>query len=393
MKSHFNAPRLLIAAGVLCIGLRSSAQDAKRYDGRTLDEWRELIQEVDFKSPERAAAVPGLRTIMNDHDVPWFTRRQAALTLGRIGAPAASAVQDLMSLLKGPIEPVETTPPLWSLKALALFGPLAADAAPDAIQILRDANRPIILRLTATETLGRIGANSSAGLEALMDGGAGKLEASNMAEELDLRVACIEALQLATPSSAVPMLTAACSDPAERIRHAAAATLGFLGARGEPAADVLGSLVVFDETPVVRETAARSLARLGDAGIAVLQRLLQNEDREVLVYALDGAGRTINRRREMTAALRPLFEFKDDVVAVRAMGAWWQVTRDAGPILNRLVRSIASGDREVRKVAADTLRLMGSAVEPARETLERMAAEGDGETRAAAKRVLRGIAK
>lgn len=391
MKAYLQAPRLLAAAGVLCVGLVAFAQDVKRYAGRTLDEWRELIQELDFKSPERARAVPGLRAIVNDNDVPWFTRRQAALTLGRIGEPAAPTIKDLIKLLRAPVEPVETSPPLWSLKALALFGPLAAEAGPDAIRILRDANAPIILRLTSTETLGRIGATSSDGIEALIEGGAGKLETANAADELELRIACLEALQLAGPPSAVPMLIAACSDPAERIRHAAAATLGFLGARGEPAAEVLGSLVVFDETPVVRETAARALAKLGDRGIAILQKLLQNEDRDVLVYALDGAGRTVNRRREIAPALKPLFESHDEVVAVRAMNAWWLVTREVEPILNRLVERIASDDREVRKVAADTLRVMGTAARPARRQLEQMAAKGSDEEQAAAKRVLRAI--
>lgn len=391
MKAYLQAPRLLIAAGVLCIGLAAFAQDVRRYDGRTLDEWRELIQELDFKSPDRGAVVPGLRAIMNDNEAPWFTRRQAALTLGRIGEPAAPAIQDLIKLLGAAIDPVETSPPLWSLKALALFGPLAADAAPDAIRFLRELRAPIILRLTATETLGRIGTKSSDGLETLIEGGAGKLETANAADQLELRIACIEALQLAGPPSAVPMLIAACSDPSARVRHAAAATLGFLGARGESAAEVLGSLVVFDETPVVRETAARSLAKLGDRGIAILQRLLQNDDRDVLVYALDGAARTVNRRRELAPTLRLLFESKDAVVAARAMNAWWQVTREAAPILDRLVERIGSDDREVRKIAADTLRQLGAAARPARLHLEQIAEKGSADARAAARRVLHAI--
>jgi HEAT repeat protein len=391
MKASLQAPRLLAAAGVLCVGLAAYAQDIRRYDGRTLDEWRERIQELDFKSPERGEAVPGLRAIMNDSDVPWFTRRQAALTLGRIGEPAAPAVKDLIKLLAAPIPPVETSPPLWSLKALAIFGPLAAEAAPDAIRILRHVQSPLILRLTATETLGRIGTKSSDGIKVLIEGGAGKLDTINAADELELRIACIEALQLAGPSSAVPMLIAACSEPAERVRHSAAATLGFLGPRAEPAAEVLGSLVVFDETPVVRETAARALAKLGDRGVAVFQRLLENEDRDVVLYALDGAGRTVNRRRELGPTLRPHFESRDGVVAVRALNAWWTATRDAEPILNRLVERLGSDDREVRKVAADTLRQMGPAARPVRARLERLAIEGPQETQAAAKRVLKAI--
>jgi HEAT repeat protein len=390
--AQFQAPRLLAAAGVFFfIGLAAAAQDARRYDGRTLNEFRQIIQELDFKSPDRARSVPGLRAIINDAEVPWFTRRQAALTLGRIGEPARDAVADLIKLLHAPIEPVETGPPLWSLKALALFGPLAADAAPDAIRFLTDRGAPIILRLVSTETLARIGVESSAGLTALIKGAEGQLETDNRTDELDLRIACIEALQLPAPPSAVPMLIAACADPAERIRHAAAATLGYLGARAEPAADVLGSLVVHDETPVVRETAARSLARLGDPGVTILQRLLQNDDPEVLIYALDAAGRTMNRRRDLEPALKPLLKSRDNLVAVRTMNAWWLVTRDAVPVLNPLIQFIESDDREVRKVASDTLMLMGAAALPARKPLERIAAEGSNEARVAARRVLRAL--
>ena len=391
MKASLIAPRLLIAAGVFCIGLASFGQDARRYDGRTLDEFRELIQNLDYKSSELATVVPGLRAIMQDGDVPWFTRRQAALTLGRIGEPAKGAVGDLIKLLRAPIDPVETSPPLWSLKALALFGPLATEAAGDAIRLLRDVQSPLILRLTCTETLGRIGAESSEGLETLIEGAAGRLETAASTDQLELRVACLEALQLAAPSSAVPTLIAACSDPAERVRHAAAATLGYLGARAEPAAELLGSMVVYDDTPVVRETAARSLAKLGDSGVEILQRLLENENREVLVYALDAAGRTTNRRRALAPSLKRLLESEDPIVAVRTMNTWWLVTRDPAPILDQLVKLLESDSREVRKVASDTLMLMGSAMSGARGSLERVAAQGKGEAQAAARRVLRVI--
>jgi hypothetical protein len=222
MQAFFSAPRLLAAAGVLCFGLAAWGQEERRYDGRTLDEWRARIQQLDYSSPDRAAAVPGLREIILDEEAPWFTRRQAALTLGRIGEPARGTVADLIRLLGAPLEPVETSPPLWALKALALFGPLAAQAAPEAIRILADERAPIILRLTSTETLGRIGLESSAGLATLIEGAAGRLTTANSSDQLELRIACLEALQLAGPPSAVPTLIAACSDPSERIRHAAA---------------------------------------------------------------------------------------------------------------------------------------------------------------------------
>jgi len=391
MTAFSKAPRLLAAAGVLFSGLCVFAEEPRRYDGRTLEEVRELIPRLDYESAARGAVVPALRAVINDDTVPWFTRRQAALTLGRIGAPAGAAVADLIKLLEERADPVETGPRLWSLKALALFGPLAVDAAPEAIRILTDRDESIILRLTATETLGRIGVQSSDGLEALIDGAAGRLETLNATDQLDLRIACIEALQLAGPPSAVPTLIAACADDSERVRHAAAATLGFLGTRAELAAETLGTMVVHDDSPIVREAAARSLARMGEPGLVILQRLLANDDHAVLAYALDAAGRTTGGRRRMAPLLKQLFTSRDHTVAVSAMDAWWQVTRDAEPILDRLVRFLEEDDRQVRKVASDVLMRMGPAALPARGRLERLAANGTDDAQAAAKRVLRAL--
>jgi len=393
MKTRFETPRLLTASGVFLLSgllsIAAFAQSQKLYDGRTLDEWRQAIQELDYKSPSRAEAVSGLRAIINDTAAPWFTRRQAALTLGRIGPPASDAVSDLIRLLHEPPEPVETSPPLWSFKALALFGPLAVEAAPNAIRVLSDPEAPIILRLTTTETLARIGLASHAGIQALIRGAAGDWETTSESDQVELRIACLEGLQLSGPPSAVPMLISALADSSERIRHAAASTLGALGVRAEPAAEMLGALVVFDESPVVRETAARSVANLGHPGVQVLARLLENVNDEVVLYALDAAGRTSNRSRELGPAIRRLFTSKNPVVSIRAMAEWWLVTRDGRPILESLVRSLNSEDREVRKVASDTLMQMGPAMLASKAELERIAREGTPPAQSAARRVLR----
>ncbi len=244
-------------------GDKREARSERLYDGLTLDQWRDRIQRIDFQAADRGRHVQGLREIVRDESAPWFSRRQAALTLGRLGDPASAAIADLVGLLKAPAEPLETAPPLWALKALALFGPSAVMAAPDAIAVLKDVRQSMILRLTSTETLARIGIASADGIAVLIAGAGGQLPAASDSDQLELRIACIEALQLPAPPSAVPMLLVALDDDADRIRHAAAATAGFLGTRAEPAAESLGAMVVFDDVPVVRETAARSLAGWG----------------------------------------------------------------------------------------------------------------------------------
>ena len=87
------------------------------------------MKSLDLKSPEAAREVPGLIEIVQDEAVPWFTRRQAALTLGRIGAPAAQAVALQECYATTPVVD-ETSPPYWAVKSLALFGPIAAPATP-----------------------------------------------------------------------------------------------------------------------------------------------------------------------------------------------------------------------------------------------------------------------
>jgi HEAT repeat protein len=390
--------RLLFATGVFCVwspgadrGVLAadeptSSGPIRRYDGRTLEEWRRDIQLLDFQSPDRAAVVPGLREIILDPEAPWFTRRQAALTLGRIGAPGGDVVKDLARLLDEKADPVETAPPLWALKALALFGPLAREAAPRAAAILRDEQRPIILRMTATETLGRIGIASAEGIAELIEGAAGRL-----GDDLDLRIASLEALQLAKPPSAVPVLIAASNDPSERVRYAAATTLGFFGSHAEPAAEGLGSLVLSDEVPIVREAAARSLAQVGPRGIEILLQLVRSGDVEVQLLAIDGAGRVTAYQSRLAEGLAPVFDDRSAIVAARAMDAYWRLARRPQPILNRLVRLLEDDDRQVKKAASDTLMAMGIAAAPARPELERLSDSADPQTRTAANRVLRSI--
>ncbi len=388
----------LVAAGVICVwtaghGCRVFSADepspngpVRRYDGRTLEEWRRDIQLLDFQSPERAAAVPGLRQIIRDPEAPWFTRRQAALTLGRIAEPARPAIADLINLLDVPAEPIETAPPLWALKALALFGPLAREAAPRAIAILRDEQQPSILRMTATETLARIGIASADGISALIDGAAGRL-----GSDLELRIASLEALQLAKPPSAVLVLLAGCDDESERVRYAAASTLGYLGSHAEPAAERLGSLVVGDEAPIVREAAARSLAQVGARGVEILLQLVRRDREDVQLLVIDGIGRATAYQSRLAEGLPPVFDDPSAIVAARAMDAYWRLARRPQPILGRLVRLIEHDDRQVKKSASDTLMAMGASAASARSELERLSESEDPQTRTAAIRVLRSI--
>ena len=127
------------------------------YDGLTLVEWRDRIKQIRFDTPSAADAVPGLIEIARDRDVPWYTRRQAALTLGRIGEPAQQAVPVLVELLEESVDDSGASTQLWSIKALALFGPVAREATAAFIELLESETQPHLARLSTLEALGRIG--------------------------------------------------------------------------------------------------------------------------------------------------------------------------------------------------------------------------------------------
>src|SRR5262245_3678591 len=130
---------------------------ARRYGGLTLDEWRERIKDLDPRDPAAGQAVPGLLEIVEDVGAPWFSRRQAALTLARIGARATRAVPALVRLTGERTGDPEQSAQLWAIKALALFGPLAAETTPTLIDVVADGTQPHVARLSALEALGRIG--------------------------------------------------------------------------------------------------------------------------------------------------------------------------------------------------------------------------------------------
>ena len=105
------------------------------YAGRSLDEWRELIGRIDLQDPESRKFVPGLIELIDDKTAPWITRRQAALTLGRLGPLAAEAVPHVVNHLDDVSDDPETSPRRWA----QFFGPVrprgeigSAEVGPDA---------------------------------------------------------------------------------------------------------------------------------------------------------------------------------------------------------------------------------------------------------------------
>jgi HEAT repeat protein len=296
--------RVALTVGALLIVLmgRSSAEDGTvpststvSYEGRTLDEWRDVMKSLAPRSPDAAAAVPGLLAIVEDSAAPWFTRRQAALTLGRIGPASASAVPNITRLAAEPIVNGDATTPLWAARALALWGPVAAPATPVLIGLASNPRTDSDLRLVAIEALARIGIahpHSLPAIVAILSQHPPRRDLATLRtpQELDLVSACVECLDLygGEAVAAVPVLLRYADDRDDRVRRATAVTLGRIGPRADQAASRLAELVLADPSEDVRDVAAIALGQV--AGINLLARLLAHPQVSTRVRAAHGLG-------------------------------------------------------------------------------------------------------
>lgn len=367
-----------------------------RYDGLTLDEWRRRIPNLDFNSSEIAGAVPGLLAIVRDREAPWFSRRQAATTLGRIGEPARAAIPALIELLDEPAAVPEEAARIWSLKALALFGPLAEEATPRLIEILRDDCATDHARLGALEALGRIGPSRAEVLPAIiatLEGGAPRNEVRGWSPELERRIAAAEILELfgGHAAPAVPALIRATRHESPLLRRAAANTLGLVGPAAEPAASELVDLVLFDEHEEVRDLAARALARIGGAAGQALARLLADPETEVRERAANALVQLGSVDPETLEALQRACGDPSGTVRVASLDALWRLTQDPALVLDRAVDELSSEEREVRVRAVLVLEAMGRAARPAAPHLRTLADDDRPHVRQAARRALRSV--
>lgn len=366
------------------------------YDGRTLEEWRERIGELDFDDPLVEGDVPGLLAIVEDEQAPWFSRRQAAITLGRIGEPAREAVPLLIGLLdEAGADPEESTQ-LWAIKALARFGPVAEEAAPTLVAILEDEARDDLPRLASIEGLGRIGPQHPDVLPALIRTIQQALRAGDdpvHSPELDRGIAAVEMLELfgGNGAAAAPVLIQTTRAESVLLRRAAANTLGMIGEAADPAIPALVDLLLFDESAEVRDLAARALGRIGSAAEPGLVQLLSDADVEVRVRAARAFAEFTAVSSDGLEALRTAVEMDEERVSVAALAGIWQGTADAGQVIPGALQHLTSSDREIRMRAVELLESLGPDAEPARSRLEKLAQDERGDVRQAARRVLRSL--
>ncbi len=367
----------------------SPRDDARRYDGRTLDEWQGLIKSLDFQSPAAARAVPGLILLVEDRQLPWHARRQAALTLGRIGKPAAAGVPVLVSMLEIPKTPGEASVPAWAAKALSLFGPLAAPATPALVRLLNDHTRSPLDRLSCVEALGRIGGAHQDAIPALIR--LARRETGGSHDDAELREAAVDGLALigSAAAPAVPTLIRLTRHDSGRLRKKAAVALGRSGPAAGIAAQSLVELVLFDQLPEVREAATASLARIGDSGESALRKLLTDEDPRVRLLSAAALGRVLRKSEPSVAALTAALQDADATVRIAAAESLWKQTRAADPLLVTILDVLTSENRQLRIRAYRLLIALGPAARPALSDLRRLTHDDRPHVRQVATKALR----
>ena len=364
--------------------------------GRTLDEWRDVIKSLDPKSPEAAKEVEGLIVVMSDEQVPWFTRRQAALTLGRIGAPAAQAIPLLIQYAATPTTDRETSNALWAIKALALYGQAGASATPTLARIVTDPHADLALRMMSIEALCRIGTANPLALSTVVELlrshepclGPERMRSS---EELELVVASIECLELfqGDAETAVPILLRYSEDREDRVRRAVAVTLGAIGSRAIDAAMRLAQMAVADHSHDVRDVSAVALGKVG--GVELLDRILKHPDVEVRERAATGLGYSPGRNpatQDALAIARSDVSPQVRIAAIEATERWQPNPQLTAPIAAKELRT---PDRHVRVRAARFLYKLGPKASPALPELELLRTHSDSQVRQAAEKLIASI--
>ena len=367
--------------------------DAPQYHGRTLDEWRMLLKEVSYDDPAISELVPGLIAIVEDREgAPWYSRRQAAIALGRIGEPARAAVPTMIALLEESDSNAAESTKLWAIKSLSLFGPLASEATPALVRLLNDPEQPPLPRLAAIEALGRIGPAHPDALPAVI----AVLESSAEVQDgaaFERRVAAAEILELVGDSAAaaVPALMKAAANQSELLRRAAVNTLGMIGPLAEPAVPLLVDIMIFDESLDVRDLAATALGRIGRTGERALAQLLADPELDVRQRAANGLDQLTGASESTIQRLQSATTDESAQVRIAAAAALWKATADPELVVPTALDGLTVEEREARMQAVVLLRLIGTRASPWLPELQTLTEDERHYVRQAARRAVRGI--
>lgn len=389
-----------MAAVLLLLARPATSQDRpsdRVVAGRTIAQWRELIGQIDFADRQSAAYVAGLVAVMEDREVPWFTRRQAALTLGRLGPFARDAVPRVLRLIDETGDDPETAAALWSIKAIALYGPIAAETTPTLIDRLRDPRTDWFARLSLLEAISQIGPSHPAALAVLIDAARDPAAVyPRLTEEQALefrRLAC-ESLGAIGPAAAAatPVLARLLESDDAHVRRAAADGLARFGPLATEAGPALADRVLLDEELEVRDAALIALARLGPEMLPRVQPWLMSDSPLLQQDALRLYREWGPAVRRSLPDVAPFLQHEDRLTRLAARAAAAKMTGEVAPHLQPVIECLGDDDRGVRQEAARLLIEWGRTSTAVVPTVERMQNDSRPRVRAAVHHILERIA-
>jgi len=361
--------------------------------GLTIDQWQRRLQHLDPQSEAAVRDVNAMRKLMRDPRVAWYTRRQAALTLARIGPKASEAVPDLVNLLHSKAPDALRTRD-WVLRALARFGPTAQAATPQLASLLRDPQSSPQDRAGCLSALARIGVAHPATVPTLI------AHLQRVARPPDPRssvamtgdyVLVLEALGAVGGGAApaIPDLIAATRDGRERVRRAAAQTLGQLGRSAEVAIPSLVDQILDDDRAAVRDAAAIALPLTGPRATQAVRYLLEHDDAEVRWRAADAVPKLSHNRLTCQPRLRQLLQDSEPRVRLHAAESVWKITGQSELVLDPLLAGVQQPDRQRRMQALKILVAVGAREPLVSERLTCLLQHADPRVRQAASSGLR----
>lgn len=321
---------------------------------RSIAEWTEIISRLEPRDPASREYVPGLIDLMNDPGTPWVVRRQAALTLGRMGPLAREAIPSLVQQLDDAHDPTadpELGTKRWALAALGLFGREARAVAPRLIELLQDEHSSLITRLGCLEALSQIGSAAPDGIAAIwreLDRG---LLPDASPDDRQSALGAAEALGAIGPdaAAAVPILLHAVESEEPAFRQESIRSLGRIGPRARDAGDTLAVVLISDPEPSIRNLAAASLGQLGPDNWPLVEPLLLDDEAETRARSAGVVAEWKTLQADILPVLEPLLEDSEASVRVAACRSWRRLTGRHDRVWPILIELLTDTDRSIRR--------------------------------------------
>jgi HEAT repeat protein len=341
---------------LLIAGLCAETADAI-YAGRSVNEWRMLMGRIDLRDPSSHRFVPGLIELIDDPTAPWITRRQAALTLGRLGPLAREAIPHVMAHLDEVGDDPETSPQRWALSSLALFGREAKAAAPKLAEMLANQRNSTVTRLGCLEALSQIGSAAPQSIRAIRQELERNLDQAVDEADEPLAIGAAEALGIVGPdaASAVPALMRAAQSDSAHLRREAIRALGRIAERAKDAQVLLLDAMLAEESALMRDAAMMALGQTGPSAWLLVSQLFASEVAEARERAATIAGGWKSEAAQIAPALVVLLSDHSPRVRLAAARSWRALTGRHERTWPVLVPLLADTDRDIRRGAAAEL--------------------------------------